>query len=285
MELNYSTAPYLKDKAGSNHILLLYTLDVDKYAIHRGFLASTREDEKAVIVSSDDRKAIKQGLRQVCEDPIIIKPEEVMESASSFSGGQRPRLIIDAGSFPDSGDLEIEERERYLDRIVREYSLNCLCTYKVSKVQNKMLRFLAASHSQLELTTGDLNIVSGDFMRGSTASIDLVKKTVKDNLEAIILTLLRAKAMCGSEIIGTVHLEFDVLLSPGAVYPLLNSLQGKGLLTSIKEGKEKIYAPTEGAPLKIKDLIIEQIQAQRLLNSYLQRKIDTGHMELRAEPS
>jgi DNA-binding PadR family transcriptional regulator len=76
--------------------------------------------------------------------------------------------------------------------------------------------------------------------------------------------------MCGTEIIGTIHLEFNVLLSPGTIYPLLQSLKDKGLLTFDKNGKAKTYAPARDAELKIKNIIEERIQVRKLLTNYLQ---------------
>jgi DNA-binding PadR family transcriptional regulator len=96
---------------------------------------------------------------------------------------------------------------------------------------------------------------------------------VKDNLETIILALLQKKPMCGTEIIGTIHLEFNVLLSPGTIYPLLQSLKDKGLLTIEKNGKAKVYVPAKSAEPKIRNIIDEHIQARKLLNQYLKQEL------------
>jgi DNA-binding PadR family transcriptional regulator len=96
---------------------------------------------------------------------------------------------------------------------------------------------------------------------------------VKDNLESIILAILQKSTMCGTEIIGTIHLKFNVLLSPGTIYPLLHSLKQKGLLTVKKLGKEIVYAPVEDAKPRIRSIVNEHIQARRLLNNYLQQEI------------
>jgi DNA-binding PadR family transcriptional regulator len=71
-----------------------------------------------------------------------------------------------------------------------------------------------------------------------------------------------------------------VLLSPGTIYPLLHSLEEKGLLTSKKNGKAKTYVPAEDAELRIRSLLDEHIQARKLLNHYLQQEttsIERGH--------
>jgi DNA-binding PadR family transcriptional regulator len=70
-------------------------------------------------------------------------------------------------------------------------------------------------------------------------------------------------------------MRFNVLLSPGTVYPMLHSLKQKGLLKVTKSGKEIIYGPIEEAKPKIRSLVDEHIQAHRLLNYYLQQEIKT----------
>jgi DNA-binding PadR family transcriptional regulator len=96
---------------------------------------------------------------------------------------------------------------------------------------------------------------------------------VKDNLESLILALLQKKPMCGIEIIGNIHLEFNVLLSPGTIYPLLQSLKDKGLLSIEKNGKEKVYLPARNAEPKIRSMIDEHIQIRKLLNQYLKQEL------------
>jgi DNA-binding PadR family transcriptional regulator len=109
-------------------------------------------------------------------------------------------------------------------------------------------------------------------MESLQVSIDSIKKNVKDNLGVIVLALIRGRAMTGLDIMKTIHMEFDVLLSPGAVYPLLDSLQRRGLLSSLRVGKERVYETTIESKTEIQQLIHDQIQARKLLNNYLQSK-------------
>jgi len=79
-------------------------------------------------------------------------------------------------------------------------------------------------------------------------SIDKDKEeVVRKNLENIILYFLKEQTMCGYDIIKTVFQRFHVLMSPGAVYPLLYSLKERGILeTEIKVGERtKIYSVTK----------------------------------------
>lgn len=70
------------------------------------------------------------------------------------------------------------------------------------------------------------------------------EEVVRKNLENIILYFLKEQSMCGYDITKTVFQRFHVVVSPGAVYPLLYSLKEKGILdTEIKEGERtKIYS-------------------------------------------
>jgi DNA-binding PadR family transcriptional regulator len=244
---------------------------VNKYSIQRAFLASIGKDEKAVYVTTDDSASLIQEFSPMNVELEIIKPEEIkgLENGKNC----KLRIIMDAGSIPNQEDVEIEEREHYINELGKRHSIDCLCTYDVAKLNPKIIQHLATYHNHLQLTTSDLTVISGDFIDKSMLSDESIEKMVKDNLETIILALLQKKPMCGTEIIGTIHLEFNVLLSPGTIYPLLQSLKERGLLTLEKNGKAKVYAPAKDAEPKIKSIIDEHIQARKLLTHYLQQEL------------
>ena len=256
---------------GLNHTLHLYTPNVDKYTLQKAFLISARNDEKIVYVTTNDHASLIREFNSTNVELKIIKPEEIrgLEKEENCN----LRLIIDAGSIVDQKDVEIEERESYLNELSKKHCINCLCTYDVTKLNSERIKQLAIHHNQLRLTTNDLTILSGDLFDGSELSGDSIEKMVKDNLESIILAILQKSTMCGTEIIGTIHLKFNVLLSPGTIYPLLHSLKQKGLLTVNKLGKEIVYVPVEDAKPRIRSIVNEHIQARRLLNHYLQQEI------------
>jgi DNA-binding PadR family transcriptional regulator len=256
---------------GLNHTLHLYTPNVDKYTLQKAFLISARNDEKIVYVTTNDHASLIREFNLTNVELEIIKPEEIrgLEKEENCN----LRLIIDAGSIVDQKDAEIEERESYLNELSKKHLVNCLCTYDVTGLNSERIKQLAIHHNQLRLTTNDLTILSGDLFDGSELSGDSIEKMVKDNLESIILAILQKSTMCGTEIIGTIHLKFNVLLSPGTIYPLLHSLKQKGLLTVNKLGKEIVYVPVENAKPKIRSIVNEHIQARRLLNNYLQQEI------------
>jgi DNA-binding PadR family transcriptional regulator len=255
---------------GKNHTLHLYTPKVNKYTIQRAFLASTGKNERTIYVTTDNPTSLIQEFNSTNVGLEIIKPEEIKDLQNEKAS--KLQIIIDGGSIANNKEAEVEERENYLNGLTKKYSINCLCTYDITKLNPKTIKKLATYHNQLRLTTSDLTVLSGDSLDKSMLSNDSIEKMVKDNLEAIILALLQKKQMCGTDIIGTIHLEFNVLLSPGTIYPLLHSLKEKGLLTTKKQGKAKTYAPAEDAELKIRSIVNEHIQARKLLNHYLQQE-------------
>lgn len=250
-----------------DHTLHLYTSKVDKYEIQRAFLVFMRKDERAIYVTRDDPASLIKEFKSMKVESGIIKPEELRKLENN--GNCKLRIIIDAGSMLDQEDQEITEREHYINELGKKQPLRCLCTYDVTRLDPDTIRQFAAYHNHLQLTTNDITMLSGNFIDKSSLSCDSIEEMVKDNLETIILALLQRKTMCGTEIIGTIHLEFNVLLSPGTIYPLLQSLRDRGLLTSDKDGKAKRYAPARDAESKIKNIIEERIQARKLLANYL----------------
>ncbi|MGD0495590.1 MAG: helix-turn-helix transcriptional regulator [Candidatus Bathyarchaeia archaeon] len=227
-----------------------------------------RKEERAVIVTRDDLTSLVEEFKSMNVDLEIIKPEELRDLENKANCNLR--IIIDAGSMLDQKDQEIREREHYINELGKKQPLRCLCTYDVTRLDPDTIRQFAAYHNHLQLTTNDITMLSGNFVDKSRLSYDSVEKMVKDNLETIILALLQRKTMCGIEIIGAIHLEFNVLLSPGTIYPLLQSLKDKGLLISDKNGKAKTYAPARDAELRIKNMLKEHIQIRKLLTNYLQ---------------
>ena len=256
---------------GVNHTLHLYTSKVNKYSIQRAFLAFIGKDEKVVYVTTDDPASLIQEFSPMNVELEIIKPEEIKDLENEKNC--KLRVIIDAGSIPNQEPAEIEEREHYINELSKRHSINCLCTYDVTKLNPEIIKQLATNHNHLQLTTSDLTIISGDLIDKSKLSDKSIEKMVKDNLETIILALLQKKPMCGTEIIGNIHLGFNVLLSPGTIYPLLQSLKDKGLLNIEQNGKAKVYVPAKNAEPKIRSIIDEHIQIRKLLNQYLQQEL------------
>lgn len=74
---------------------------------------------------------------------------------------------------------------------------------------------------------------------------DVKDHLVKTFLDIIVLSMLKKNSSHGYAIIADIHRQFDVLLSPGTLYPLLYSLENKELISIKKEGRRKNYFLTE----------------------------------------
>ena len=72
---------------------------------------------------------------------------------------------------------------------------------------------------------------------------------IKSFLDLLILSLIEAEPRWGYDIIKEAESTYKVKIRHGALYPLLNRLEAKGLLASRKELKKgrvrKVYAITE----------------------------------------
>lgn len=87
---------------------------------------------------------------------------------------------------------------------------------------------------------------------------DVNSHLVKTFLDIIVLKMLGANPTHGYGLIADIHKRFDVLLSPGTLYPLLYSLEKKKFIGIQKEGRRKNYFLTETG----------EKQADSVINSY-----------------
>jgi DNA-binding PadR family transcriptional regulator len=78
---------------------------------------------------------------------------------------------------------------------------------------------------------------------------EIVQRIIKNLLDIQTLRLINAEPMWGYKIKKQVELKFGVKLRHGALYPLLNTLEQKGFLTSQKQQQDgrtrKVYTITK----------------------------------------
>jgi DNA-binding PadR family transcriptional regulator len=60
---------------------------------------------------------------------------------------------------------------------------------------------------------------------------------VNSLLEYLILNYLEKGKLCGYDIITLLHERFHILLSPGQVYPVIDSMTEQGLIRKEKQGR------------------------------------------------
>jgi PadR family transcriptional regulator PadR len=78
---------------------------------------------------------------------------------------------------------------------------------------------------------------------------EIVQRITKNLLDIQLLRLIKAQPMWGYKIKKKVETEFHIKLRHGALYPMLNSLERKGFLTSQKQQQggraRKVYTVTK----------------------------------------
>ena len=261
------------------HTLHLYSSDMNKYAIQAPFLAAMKEGERAVYVTNEAPVAVMKEFGGLGIELSVIKPEELGGLATT---DRALRIVVDAGSIDPSvlrrlrsrvreaiaKFIEHPKREKYLAESCKECLI--LCTYDMGKLTPDLVKQLVTSHDKLVLTTSDTTMLAAESLDRAGLPAESVQRFVKDELESIVLALVLREPMCGTDIIKTIHSKFNVLLSPGTIYPLLHDLEKKGLLKCEYGVKTKTYKPMAGAEEKIRAMLEEHVKASRFLSRFLQ---------------
>ena len=93
------------------------------------------------------------------------------------------------------------------------------------------------------------------------------EKFVKRNLERIVLSLLEHQPLCGYDIIKTIFQRFSIPVSHGRVYPLLYSLESRGILRSeVRKGtRVKVYSLTEQGIELVRSRSVEFAEVKKYL--------------------
>ena len=96
-------------------------------------------------------------------------------------------------------------------------------------------------------------------------------KCVKNALNLIILVILQDRpwGLSGYDFIGLIYNFFDIMVSPGTLYPVLFSLQKQGLVHVEFRGKKRVYYPALKGKKSIESLINCFIGANNQLNEFL----------------
>lgn len=257
----------------SEHILHLYSAKVDKYTLQKPFLFLCDGDEEAIYVTTNSINHMPPEFRSGQVNVEVVGSERFFRLEDR---NKRLRIVLDASSLCrearfDANSFNLALRlEEFINKLCEKRPIKCLCTYDVALLDPKMIEQLAKHHHKLLLTTSDITVLSGDSIDGSELSKDSFAEIVKNNLETIVLALLQKRPMCGMEIMEAIHRDFNVFLSPGAVYPLLHTLNSKGLVRFEIIGKTKRYLPAdEKAEEEIQNILKEHIHVSKFLSWYL----------------
>lgn len=230
------------------HILHLYGADTNKYAIQIPFLA--QEKGKKIYITSNPETAAKE-LKEIRVK--ILVPEKFKMSKKNT------RILVDASS---PSYLRFEEKLQNLD-------CHILCTYDMTKLDSDTLKKLVELHDKLIITSGSATLLAGKELEEEKLDEKSVEKFVKNELPVIVLALTLNKPMCGYDIMKVLHKNFNVLISPGSLYPLLRDLEKKGLLKCEYGIKNKIYIVEKKDA--VKSMLNSHIQTNHFISKFLEK--------------
>lgn len=250
----------LSNTSNLKHGLVLYAPGIDKYALQASFLATTRKNERVIYVTNDNPDIVMKKFNGLGVKIFIVKPEKLSELKPNK---RKLKIILDAASIAKENHIKYE---RYLIEQFKNSSI--LCGYDVTKTDPAIIKDLVDSHDKLILMTSDVSILSSESL-DKVITDESIERFVKNDLKMIIFALLMNKPMCGTDIIKTIHKNFNVLLSPGTIYPLLHTLEKKGLVQCEYAVKKKIYKLVDTSLHEVKDSLDEHIRASSALSKFL----------------
>ncbi|VVB93710.1 Transcriptional regulator PadR-like family protein [uncultured archaeon] len=237
----------------SRHVLFLYTSLVNKYAIQASFLASSRKNEQLLYITEKEPSMVMNQF-EMGHELLVIHPENI----GSLRTTDNLRIIIDG--------IESHEKLNYLTANQNNIAM---CMYDLSRLAGDKVRELATCHDRLILNTPDMTVLSSGIFEKFNAADETIERLVKEYLDIVVLSLVAGKPMCGTDIMDIVHRNFNVLLSPGTIYPLLHRLKKEGLLECDCNIKKKVYKPAKGSEMHIRDILDGHLLANELLNGFV----------------
>ena len=261
---------------GANHVLHLYSPNLNKYLIHASFLSNG--EGKVAYVTGEDSAVIEKKFKSFNIELSIFNPKDINEIMTY------ERVIIDGSSIRPKvfrkepkerrGEIHIireyashPKREKYLAENFKNHSI--LCTYDISKLYPNIIKSLVKEHDKLIFSTDDATVLSSKTLSNKELmNSKLIDEFVKRELKTIVLALVAKEPSCGREIQMKIYKNFGILLSSGTLYPLLHELEKNKLLECNSGVKTKTYMPVDEK--MIKKIITEHIQAKNFLNNFLQ---------------
>jgi len=85
-------------------------------------------------------------------------------------------------------------------------------------------------------------------------------RCVRSFLDFIILGLIKMKPISGYDVITYIYDRFQILLSPGTVYPTLSILEEQGYITSFTEARKRLYTLTKKGESILTQMAIEYLK-------------------------
>jgi DNA-binding PadR family transcriptional regulator len=243
----------------SRHMLLLYARGVNRDLIQASFFSSAKKDENLLYISEEEFELVRSRFNRLNVFPLIIQPQELKFFIENVNKDKSFRIIVE-------GAFEHTEIHRLLN-----FNKNniVLCMYKLGTLNVEQITELVEMHKKLILSTPSVTILSSSSFKDLNIEYSTIERFVKEYLDIIVLSLIASRPMCGIEILDVIHREFNVLLSPGTIYPLLHKLKNDGFLEREYVIKKKIYKIARGNEKNIRNILDRHMIANEFLNEFL----------------
>ena len=144
-----------------------------------------------------------------------------------------------------------------------------ICVYNIDVIDQAILKELVALHDKMILSVNKLRVLSDKNLEQELNALgpEVVENMVKRDLRNLLVSILLAQPMCGTDLVKLLYQKFKVFISPGQLYPMLQELEKEGLLTYEHKLKSKVYHIKEKEKAEL--LLKNQVKANSLLSEFL----------------
>ena len=273
-----------------NDELCLFAYDNTEGKMHPGQVFREQiESSKLQLLQMGGRstreevKELNRKFKELCQRVWLRKDEALRVVADFGCLPTRSNIgdIIDCvGEISKKKDERIHTRWNRAGYKARRsgapFQLRAINAFNIDSLPGDAVKELMKLHDSVvisarnEYTMSMLNFRVGELPEAPTVetfSRETLERFVKRHLETLVLSMLRENQMCGYDVIRTIYQRYHTFISQGTVYPLLYSLESKGLLSVVKSDspRSKLYALTEQGRALAESRINDFISAQKYL--------------------
>lgn len=107
------------------------------------------------------------------------------------------------------------------------------------------------------------------------------ERLVKGLLDLVVMGFLKYSSSLGAyDLIGLIHSRFQVMVSPGVIYPVLITLEKDGFLRPRWKERKKVYELTDGGEEYMVKQISSYSDMDRKVSNLLVKKESDSRSEL-----
>lgn len=294
-------------------ILFLYGKNIKKEPAFFSFIKSGVDNDEFCLYAfdSESNKTNLEPNDNLKLLPINSVPIKIFfNNLDNILCSQKPvRLLIDFGGMANKNNIEniifceklirdkIKESSQKWSRIrykkrLKSYSIIALTAFDIGSLENETIKKLMGLHKKIVFSTeNESTALLPNFSTANSTSIkngyldsipfEAMEKIVKASLEMIILSHISEKPMCGFDIIKAISQQYHVFLSQGTIYPMLYSLEKKGILKTQNSLKAKLYAITVDGRKIVENKLVDFLKAQEHLFILLSKNKTVSEFEMK----